>query len=415
MKRLQLLLLWVWMVCFSAASHDYMFKHLEVKDGLSNNQVNAIYKDSNGFMWFGTASGLNRYDGYNIKIYRSQKDDEKSLPDSYVEDIQEDTSGNLWIRTGGGYAIYNSASDVFDRNVEAWMWNIGLTGNPSLIYIDKEKTFWIYINGKGVYSYREEQKNAVNEDARKQWDKIARQTRMEKESRGDETEDGEEILAVQLKAEKSRQSYADFLRKFSVLREELHADPDEFDLNYYTYGLRLYGNMPLIEPVESREVKKIQEFVIVVDTSYSTSGELIHNFLKETYTILTEQNSFFAKSRIRIIQCDDQVRMDEEVKNSRELEQLLNRFTVIGGGGTDFRPAFAYVNELLEQGVLKNLGGLLYFTDGKGIYPKKRPEYKTAFLFLDDYDESAVPPWAMRLRVEQEDILAEETRRNHEH
>ncbi|MBP6347681.1 MAG: hypothetical protein KA315_04980, partial [Bacteroides sp.] len=59
MKRLQLLLLWVWMVCFSAASHDYMFKHLEVKDGLSNNQVNAIYKDSNGFMWFGTASGLN--------------------------------------------------------------------------------------------------------------------------------------------------------------------------------------------------------------------------------------------------------------------------------------------------------------------------------------------------------------------
>ena len=161
MKRLQLLLLWVWMVCFSAASHDYMFKHLEVKDGLSNNQVNAIYKDSNGFMWFGTASGLNRYDGYNIKIYRSQKDDEKSLPDSYVEDIQEDASGNLWIRTGSGYAIYNSASDVFDRNVEAWMWNVGLTGNPSLIYIDKDKTFWIYINGKGVYSYREEQKNAV--------------------------------------------------------------------------------------------------------------------------------------------------------------------------------------------------------------------------------------------------------------
>lgn len=61
----------------------------------------------------------------------------------------------------GGYAIYSSASDVFNRNVEAWMWNVGLTGNPSLVYIDKEKTFWIYINGKGVYSYREGQKNAV--------------------------------------------------------------------------------------------------------------------------------------------------------------------------------------------------------------------------------------------------------------
>lgn len=161
MKRLQLLLLWVWAICFSAAPHGYMFKHLEVKDGLSNNQVNSIYKDSNGFMWFGTASGLNRYDGYDIRIYRSQKDDGKSLPDSYIEDIQEDASGNLWIRTGAGYAIYNSVSDVFDRNVEAWMWNVGLTGNPSFIYIDKEKTFWISIYGKGVYRYREGQKNAV--------------------------------------------------------------------------------------------------------------------------------------------------------------------------------------------------------------------------------------------------------------
>ena len=194
------------------------------------------------------------------------------------------------------------------------------------------------------YWPKEEQKNAANEDARKQWDKIARQTRMEKESRGDETEDGEEAFAAQLKAEKGKRSYAEFLRKFSVLREEIHADPDEFDLNYYTYGLRLYGNMPLIEPVESREVMKIQEFVIVVDTSYSTSGELIKNFLKETYTILTERNSFFAQSHIRIIQCDNQVRTDEEVRSSQELEQLLNRFTIVGGGGTDFRPAFAYVN-----------------------------------------------------------------------
>lgn len=71
MKRLQLLLLWVWMVCFSAASHDYMFKHLEVKDGLSNNQVNAIYKDSNGFMWcFGRAAVpvINDHPGYHFEI-----------------------------------------------------------------------------------------------------------------------------------------------------------------------------------------------------------------------------------------------------------------------------------------------------------------------------------------------------------
>ena len=77
MKRLLLLVLWVWVACFTAASHNYMFKHLEVKDGLSNNQVNAIYKDSHGFMWFGTASGLNRYDGYDTcLLYTSDAADE---------------------------------------------------------------------------------------------------------------------------------------------------------------------------------------------------------------------------------------------------------------------------------------------------------------------------------------------------
>lgn len=146
--------------CLPAAAHDYMFKHLEVKDGLSNNQVNSIYKDSKGFMWFGTASGLNRYDGYGIKVYRSRQDDTKSLPDSYIEKIQEDASGNLWIETGTGYAIYNTASDDFNRNVEEWMWNIGISGRPNLIYIDKEKNFWIYVMGKGVYRYKAGEKAA---------------------------------------------------------------------------------------------------------------------------------------------------------------------------------------------------------------------------------------------------------------
>lgn len=161
MKRLQLLILLVWTICFSAASRNYMFKHLEVKDGLSNNQVNYIYKDSKGFMWFGTASGLNRYDGYDIKVYRSQQDDARSLPDNYVEGIQEDASGNLWVRTASGYAIYNSVADSFDRNIEAWMWDIGIAGQPSLVYIDKDKSFWICVAGKGIYRYETGQESAV--------------------------------------------------------------------------------------------------------------------------------------------------------------------------------------------------------------------------------------------------------------
>lgn len=255
------------------------------------------------------------------------------------------------------------------------------------------------------YWPKQEDKNAANQQLQKKWDKISRQTKMEQQQRGDETKDGEELLASQLQAERGKRSYRDFLQKFSVLREELQVDPDEFDLNYYSYGLRLYRNMPLIEPLESREVKKIQEFVVVVDTSYSTSGELIQNFLKETFGILTQENSFFHRSKIRIIQCDDQIRIDQEVTSQEQLQKLIEQFTIVGGGGTDFRPAFSYVNKLVEDGVLKNLSGLLYFTDGKGIYPKKRPEYKTAFLFLDDYDDHEVPAWAIRLRLEPEEFI----------
>lgn len=155
-----MLFLCLWGICLSAAAQNYMFKHLEVKDGLSNNQVNTIYKDSRGFMWFGTASGLNRYDGYEFKIYRNQNNDAKSLPDNYIENIQEDVSGNLWIRTSAGYVLYNSLTDTFDRDVEKWMWNIGISGNPSSIYIDKHKVFWVYVLGKGIYRYVNGEKKA---------------------------------------------------------------------------------------------------------------------------------------------------------------------------------------------------------------------------------------------------------------
>lgn len=257
------------------------------------------------------------------------------------------------------------------------------------------------------HQYWPEQENGTPQgaQAREMWDKISRQSRMEMEKRGKEPEEGEELLAKELKSQKSRRSYREFLRKFAVLREEMHCDPDEYDQNYYTYGLRVYGNMPLIEPLESREIMKIQEFVVVLDTSYSTDGELVKNFLKETFGILTQTDSFFRKCHIRILQCDDAVRMDERITDTEEMERLLSRFTLVGGGGTDFRPAFAYIDELRQSGELRQLQGVLYFTDGKGIYPARRPDYDTAFLFLGEYEEELVPPWAMRLRLLPEEFL----------
>ena len=117
---------------------------------------------------------------------------------------------------------------------------------------------------------------------------------MEQERRGEKPKDGEDLLAAQLAAwGKSRRSYRDFGRNLPCCTRELHADPSEFDLELLsTYGLSVYGNLPLIEPLESREVEKIREFVIVIDTSYSTSGELVEQFLRETANILHQSDSF---------------------------------------------------------------------------------------------------------------------------
>lgn len=79
------------LLCFSSLMHasEFMFKHLEVKDGLSNNQVLDIFKDSEGFMWFATASGLNRYDGCQMTLFRSNNADPASLPDNYIKSIKK--------------------------------------------------------------------------------------------------------------------------------------------------------------------------------------------------------------------------------------------------------------------------------------------------------------------------------------
>ena len=175
-------------------------------------------------------------------------------------------------------------------------------------------------------------------------------------------------------------------------------DPDSFDPVYYQYGLDLYGNLPLIEPLETREVNRIEEFVIVLDTSMSCKGELIRHFLEETFSILSERDSFFRQVRIRLIQCDERIQKDTLITSREDLEAYLTDFEILGYGGTDFRPPFAYVNSLVARGSFHKLKGLIYFTDGYGTFPVKKPVYDTVFVFMkDDYQDADVPPWAMKV------------------
>ena len=200
---------------------------------------------------------------------------------------------------------------------------------------------------------------------------------------------------------RTQYDYKEFLRKFAVRREVMKEDPEEFDYGYYTYGMQLYKNMPFIEPLESKEEKQIEEFVIVIDTSGSCSGELIKTFLSESFSILSNQETFAKKVNIHIIQCDDQIQSAVRITNQEELLAYEKQLEIKGLGSTDFRPAIEYVNDLIRKQEIRSLKGLLYFTDGYGIYPNKRPVYDVAFVFVgEEYSDENVPPWAMKLVIE---------------
>ncbi|WP_077612723.1 vWA domain-containing protein [Clostridium sp. Marseille-P2415] len=238
------------------------------------------------------------------------------------------------------------------------------------------------------------------------WQDIREKMQTEMESFGEKDDKSSKNLLEQVKAEnRERYDYRKFLRRFAVLREEPEIDPDSFDYVFYTYGMSLYKNMPLIEPMETKEVFKIEDFVIVIDTSMSVSGDLVRTFLQETYGVLRESESYFRKINIHIIQCDEEIRSDVTVTSREEMEEYMEHFTMSGFGGTDFRPAFEYVNGLLNKGAFKKLRGLLYFTDGKGIYPVKMPAYDTVFVFMEgQYEDISVPGWAMKVVLTEEDL-----------
>ena len=209
------------------------------------------------------------------------------------------------------------------------------------------------------------------------------------------------LMAVNRK----KYDYTAFLKKFAVLGEAMKINDDEFDYIFYTYGLQLYENMPLIEPLEYKEIKAIKEFVIAIDTSGSTSGELVQRFVQKTYNILKSTESFFTKINLHIIQCDANIQEDKKITCQEEFDEYIRTMQIHGLGGTDFRPVFAYVENLRQAKEFTNLKGLIYFTDGYGTFPEKKPDYDTAFVFVEeDYNNPDVPAWAIKLVLQKDEI-----------
>ena len=239
-----------------------------------------------------------------------------------------------------------------------------------------------------------------------QWKDIRDKMETELEIFSKEAAEGSKGLKEQLRVEnRERYDYREFLRKFCVLKEEMQVDLDSFDYIFYNYGMELYGNMPLIEHQETREMQRVEDFVIVIDTSMSCKSSLVRKFLEETYSILSQSESFARRFCIHIIQCDERVQSDTVIEGQKQLAAYMEQFQVQGMGGTDFRPAFAYVDRLLAEKKFQKLRGLIYFTDGYGVYPLRKPVYDTAFVFFrEDYQDVDVPPWAIKLILGGEEL-----------
>jgi len=221
-------------------------------------------------------------------------------------------------------------------------------------------------------------------------------------NRGDQA--GNLIESIEL-VNRDKHDYSSFLSKFAILKEEMKMDLDSFDYIFYTYGLSLYKNLPLIEPLEYREANKIYDFVIAIDTSGSVDSLLVKQFLNKTYGILKSKESFHKKINMHIIQCDTIIHEDKLITTEKEFVEYAKNFIAKGRGGTDFRPVFTYVDSLIEQKQFHKLKGLLYFTDGWGVFPEKRTPYDTAFIFIkDDYYNEVIPSWAIKLVLDPDDL-----------
>lgn len=204
---------------------------------------------------------------------------------------------------------------------------------------------------------------------------------------------------------REKYDYTEFLRKFAVRGEVMKVNDEEFDYIFYIYGLKLYEKMPLIEPLEYKEVKRIREFVIAIDTSGSVIGEEVQSFVQKTYNILKSTESFFSRINLHIIQCDADIQAHVKITSQDEFDAWLKSMVIKGLGGTDFRPVFEKVNELIEEHEFSDLRGLIYFTDGYGVSPAKKPAYETAFVFVnDDYANPEVPLWAIKLVLQKSEL-----------
>ncbi|MBN2212883.1 MAG: response regulator [Bacteroidales bacterium] len=158
---------WITSGFVSSQSDNFKFTRIDINKGLSHNQVNCIIKDSKGFVWFGTLSGLNRYDGYNFKVFRHQIKDSSSINDNYINTLFEDHNGRIWVETREGFVIYNPEYETFNRNVAGYLHEFGIPSESIIdLYKDSEGNVFFITTLNEVYKYQVDTDTTIHINAR---------------------------------------------------------------------------------------------------------------------------------------------------------------------------------------------------------------------------------------------------------
>jgi signal transduction histidine kinase/ligand-binding sensor domain-containing protein/DNA-binding response OmpR family regulator len=137
-----------------AQTDQFQFNHIDISQGLSHNQVNSILKDSKGFLWFATMSGLNRYDGYRFKIFTHNLRDSTSLIDDYISRIFEGPEGKIWVETRSGVNVFDPATESADRNISVYLKKLSLPDTAlTNMMKDNQGNYWFLMAQQSLFKY----------------------------------------------------------------------------------------------------------------------------------------------------------------------------------------------------------------------------------------------------------------------
>lgn len=217
---------------------------------------------------------------------------------------------------------------------------------------------------------------------------------------GKEKGDGKEVFGI---GKGSGRNYKELLEELFRPKEICREEPDSIDNMFYSYGLALYGDVPLIEPLEITERPALHTLAIAVDVSGScVQEEIMEKFWGETYVCISQIKAQQTEGEVLILQCDMEIQKEQRI-DLTEFREKPVRIAVKGCGGTSFVPVFERLKELEEEDM--KVDALIYLTDGEGKYPKDKPDYPVYFVMRQEdmaswFVKEQMPEWINRICLE---------------